>query len=224
VIASFLDAARRSAHLSSAVKGATATWLSGFRRAASPSFRLLGHLARGSHGKLGMLVALAFGCPALTGCLVADAPEYGPPQKRPPVIDSQSVAPSPYETYLINESSPPMNINVPVRSEDAGDDLVGALYVDYNADEEPAFWDQPIPASSFDDLERSWSYTFRPDSRVERRCGHKLTLFLMHASSFDGTRKIPKDVPWDIASVTWQLNVFPDNANVIESCLGEQSQ
>jgi hypothetical protein len=221
VIARPLDAAPLRAHLFSAVESVTATWLSGLRRAASRSFRPIWALARLSQGKVGMLVALALGSPVLTGCLVADAPTYGPPQQRPPVINTEGVSPSQYKLQLFQANSPPMLITVPVRSEDAGDDLKVTLWLDY-ALPSPApkhFDEQTIPASSFDKTDRSYQTSFSPDERVTRGCGHTLTVLIMHESNYFDGPDVPKEgSSYDVASVTWSLNVFPDDPNVIEVC------
>lgn len=156
-----------------------------------------------------------------TGCLVAEAPEYGPPQQRPPVIDTQSVDPSPYKVLVFQPDSPVETLNVPVRSEDAGERLIGTLWIDWQVDGRTSryVWDEPVPASSFDDLERSWDFSFLPGAEVTKRCGHTLTLLLMHESNYDPSKKQPKEnVAWDVASVTWQLNVWPTDPAVIEPC------
>jgi hypothetical protein len=222
VIARSLDTAHRCAHLSRAVKSTTATWLSGLRRAGSPTFRLTTALARRSHGRLAMLSGLALGCPVFaTGCLVAEAPEYGPAQQRPATIDFQSVTPSLYNVIVFDDNIP-KPINVPVRSEDAGDKLQGTLWVDWESlTQTPILiWDEPVPASSFDDVSRSWSQSIGPDPGVTRGCGHTLTLLLMHESNYDFNLAKPKDnaPSWDVASVTWQINMFPKDPAVIEPC------
>jgi hypothetical protein len=168
------------------------------------------------------MLAVVVGSTSLaTGCLVAEAPEYGPAQQRPPVVYAEQVTPPLYRLYVFDPGAPPMPIVVPVRSEDAGDDLVGSLWVDWHMpDRKPLpVWDYPIPASSFDDDKRSWSFSYGPDDNIEPNCGHTLTLLLMHASNYDARKKVPKeDAGWDVASVTWQLNVFPEVPNVIETC------
>jgi hypothetical protein len=163
------------------------------------------------------------GCAATaTGCLVAEAPEYGPPQQRPPVIEWQGILPPPYEVFPINEDSLSVPINVPVRSEDAGEDLIGALYLDLDwLEPGPASYViyKPVPASSFDDLDRSWTFTFVPDNGVARGCGHLLTLLVMHESNYDYDKVAPKtNASWDVASVSWRLNVYPQDPNFIAVC------
>jgi hypothetical protein len=167
-----------------------------------------------------MLPALGLSFSA-TGCLVAEAPEYGPPEQRPPVINTQSVDPPPYQVLVFQTDTHAKQLNVPVRSEDAGERLQGTLWVDWEVPgRTPGYvWDEPVPASSFDDVTRSWDFSFRPGPAVTKKCGHTLTLLLMHESNYDANNKVPKEnVAWDIASVTWQLNVEPTDPAVIEPC------
>jgi hypothetical protein len=173
-----------------------------------------------------MLLALALGAPTLTtGCLVADAPTYGPPQQRPPVINWEGVDPSPYDLLVIEPNTPARTYTVPVRSEDAGEELVGTLVVDW---QQPGgqlqVHDREIPASSFDDVTRSYQAEWSPNTDVTPGCGHTLTALIMHKSNFDDGPDLPKPgVEWDIASVTWQLNVFPLDPNQIVVCPGAGS-
>ncbi|HVR21418.1 MAG TPA: hypothetical protein VMS65_17010 [Polyangiaceae bacterium] len=168
-----------------------------------------------------MLARLVVGSTSLaTGCLVAEAPEYGPAQQRPPVVGWENVKPSPYELQTIDETLGSLDIRVPVRSEDAGDPLQGVLWVDYgNVSSRKRFDEKQVPASSFDDLERAYSTTWIWDERVKKECGHTLTLLLMHRSNYDDDKDIPNEnVEWDVASVTWQMNVFPKELGIIQVC------
>jgi len=172
-----------------------------------------------------MLFGLALGSSlSTTGCLVADAPTYGPPQKRPPVIDSQNVEPSPYEVVVFPPRSPAKTFTVPVRSEDAGEDLVGTLVVDWRLPSQEQVADQAIPASTFDKTDRKYQVSWRPDQSIQTGCGHTLTALIMHEENFDDGPDLPKPdaEDWDIASVTWQLNVEPTTQGVIETCPPEE--
>jgi hypothetical protein len=159
-----------------------------------------------------MILALALGAPTLTtGCLVADAPTYGPPQQRPPVINFDRVTPSPYKLLVIEPNSPAQTFTVPVRSEDAGEALVGTLVVDWQQPNQVQVHEHDIPPSSFDDVEREYKVEWPLDPRVDVGCGHTLTALIMHESNFDDVLDLPKpNVEWDVASVTWQLNVVSD--------------
>jgi hypothetical protein len=169
-----------------------------------------------------MALALACASTLTTGCLVADAPTYGPPLQRPPVINFDRVVPSPYELLVIEPNSPPLTYTVPVRSEDAGEDLVGTLVVDWQqAGRQLQVHDREIPASSFDDVKRSYQADWSPGEGVTPGCLHTLTALIMHTSNFDDGPDVPKPgVEWDVASVTWQLNVVSDRSqgDVIVVC------
>lgn len=161
-----------------------------------------------------MLLALVCAPTLTTGCLVADAPTYGPPQQRPPVINFEGVTPSPYDLLVIEPNTPAQTYTVPVRSEDAGEDLVGTLVVDWQQgpSRQLQVHDREIPASSFDDVKRSYQAEWSPESGVTPGCGHTLTALIMHKSNFDDGPDLPKpNVQWDVASVTWQLNVVSDS-------------
>jgi hypothetical protein len=165
----------------------------------------------------------SLGCAATaTGCLVAEAPEYGPPQQRPPVVDwTGAITPSPYDLFVVDDDTPTVSINVPFRSEDAGDDILGALYLDLSDTNRPGqsslIIQKRVPASSYDDLNRSWSLNYTPD--VTDGCGHVVTLLLTHESNFDSDLFAPKaSASWDIASVSWRLNVRPEDPDFIAIC------
>ena len=110
---------------------------------------------------------------------------------------------------------------MPVRSEDAGEELVGTLVVDWQQPTQVQVHDGAIPASSFDDLNRRYQAEWVPNALVEPGCGHTLTALITHESNFDDGPDVPKpNVEWDVASVTWQLNVYPDpmKPDVIAIC------
>ena len=215
-----LDSEGLRAHLFTLVKGSTLTALSGFCRVAAERFRPITGLARRSQGKVGMLLGLALGSSlSTTGCLVADAPTYGPPQKIPPVVKFDAVVPPPNK-QLVKMDSSPQSLDVPFRSEDAGDTLTGVLWLD--CCEEPRAKDLArleFPGSSFD-KQRVFRMDWQPDERVAEGC-HALSLLLMHAESFDTTTgtNLPKEGAWgDVAVVTWWVNYLPDVPAVAVNC------
>jgi hypothetical protein len=167
-----------------------------------------------------MLLGLALGSSlSTTGCLVADAPTYGPPQKIPPVIKFDEVVPPP-NVQLVKLDSMPVTLDVPLRSEDAGDPLTGVLWLD--CCERPRGKDYPsleLPASSFDQ-QRKFTMVWQPDERVTKGC-HALSLLLMHSESFDSGSQsnLPKEGAWgDVAVVTWWVNYLPDDPAVAVNC------
>ena len=167
-----------------------------------------------------MLLALALGSScSTTACLVADAPTYGPPQKIPPVIKFDEVVPPP-NRQLVKMDSTSLRLDVPLRSEDAGDDLLGVLWLDCCEEPRAKYFDQlELPASSFDQ-QRVFQMVWQPDERVVKGC-HALSLLLMHTESFDSNSQsnLPKAGAWsDVAVVTWWVNYLPDDPSVAVNC------
>jgi hypothetical protein len=209
-----LDADSFRAHLSRAVKHWTATALSGSRRTASGLFRTILPLARRSQGRVGMLVGFGLASLFSTGCLVAEAPEYGPPRKTAPAIDMLSVDPPPFAVLQLRRPVV-QPISLRIRSEDAGDGLVAFLYLDYLSSSHP---DRDfIRAWPFPPATRELSMQWQVNEDITDGC-HQLTLFLTHESNYDigeNTYKSPNDVD----SITWWMNVDPaEDPNTLVGC------
>ena len=97
----------------------------------------LSHLGAAWFSNLGRMPALAreslivlAGMSASFGCLVADPPEYSPPARTPPILDLFRADP-PVREVLVARKNESIAFNVPVRSEDAGDPLMGAWHLDW---------------------------------------------------------------------------------------------
>jgi hypothetical protein len=145
-----------------------------------------------------------------SGCLVADAPDYGGPQQTPPYIESSTITPSPYSLITVGENMPDQPFTFKVYSEDAGEKLVTAFFQDYGLvdlkpleDQEhaPSTLDQPRTISVLVNLNRIF-----PDG-----C-HQLTLLVMHESTWNTAtdRPDPNKAAHDVTSVTWWLHVRPN--------------
>ena len=190
-----------------------ATRLSGQRlwRGAAPVFRRFGALARRSQERVSVLSLLALTGAGSSGCLVAEAPEYGPPRKTTPVIDWQSVDPPPYQ--ILKPIPPTQLFSIPVRSEDAGDGLVVYGYVDYLNGSYPGalFMDEwPFEPSPTSEHDLSFAWTIRGD--ISPEC-HQVTIFVTHASNYGlGVNGGPNGGvdPNDIASISWWATFDPD--------------
>ncbi len=160
-----------------------------------------------------------------SGCLVADAPDYGPQQRTPPVIDPLSVIPNPglffTQTYLKKRS-----FSLTVHSEDAGEDLWAPLYVDYS-DPKLLSWqiDYPLAASSADKA-KSLSFDWGPNQLIAPGC-HSLTLLVVHDSGYDFITRlpVPKKSDGDIAQVTWWMTIpkDPDDPRVPKECPSQET-
>ncbi len=163
-------------------------------------------LARGSLSLLAM-------CSALAGCIVAGPPDYKDPTQTPPVLDLNGADPS---ILQIIERAPGEQITfkIKVRSEDAGDDLIALLYIDYGATTQALEANQTIAASTFDDTNREVNFAWTVPN-IQRGC-RQLTLLVTHTKH---TSILGPTDNNDIALVTWFLNVAdPDGTNVLAQC------
>ncbi|MGC4091233.1 MAG: hypothetical protein QM756_25820 [Polyangiaceae bacterium] len=68
----------------------------------------------------------------LSGCIVADPPQYQDAERTPPLLDTWGAIPSPLSIIVLDHSTTTkLEVSVPVRSEDQGDSLFAALHLDY---------------------------------------------------------------------------------------------
>lgn len=148
---------------------------------------------------------------SLSGCIVADPPEYQEPQRTPPILDLNHAEPSPYWVVVVErKSGNDLSIKVPLRSDDQGERLLFAIHVDYKAGGFMLL-SSSMPPSTLDGPPREISKSFDlNDPRVMPGC-HQLTLLVAHDSSWDiqGGQPLPDAPPEDLAIATWWLNVDP---------------
>jgi hypothetical protein len=156
---------------------------------------------------------------ASTGCIVADPPQYEEPKRTPPILDLNHAEPSPFWVIIIdrNDNLEPdaLNVTVPFRSDDQGEEVWFALHVDFKGDDIP-LWNLPSSPSTIDDTTRVISKSQPVDAHINIDAGcHQLTLIGAHASSWDFSLYQPKaDAPKDdIAIATWWLNMDPKPAD-----------
>jgi len=177
-------------------------------------------LARSSHIGFWM-VALTASTPLLSsGCLVADAPDYGPQQRTPPLIDPLSVDPKP-GLFFTQDFKQTRHFSLKVYSEDAGEGLWAPLYVDYE-DKDRRSWqiDYPLAPSTAENA-KSLSFDWAPNGLIFAGC-HSLTLLVMHESSYrfiPQREPIPKVSDGDIAQVIWWVTIPPEQpSDTVEAC------
>src|SRR5262249_31440574 len=155
----------------------------GLWRGAAPVFRRFGALARRSQERLVVLSLLGLAAAGSSGCLVAEAPEYGPPRKTTPVIDWQKVKPPFYE--ILQPLPPGMTFTIPVRPGDAVDGVAACGFVDYPNRSNPVaifMNDWPFPPNATSESpELSLPWDLRGDITPE--C-HQVTIFVTHASNY----------------------------------------
>ena len=143
-----------------------------------------------------------------TGCIIAEAPDYGEPPGTP--IFLSEPAPSPSDLVIMSSDTQASTLfTVTVRSEDAGVPLVDALYVDYEhgvPSDSLISW-YPLQAATID-IPRSVTYSVRASSVHFQDTGcHSLTLMVMHVTSWNDQAQIPKGSPADLALMTWFVSI-----------------
>ena len=166
----------------------------------------------------------------LQSCIVADPPEYRDPVQTRPLLDAYKAVPITQQVLLAyTADTVGIPISVPVRSEDAGEDLLAHFYLDYGTLPQPgiSLGEQPlrvqrIPASTYIDSSRSASYQGGWKVKATTGC-HLLTLIVAHASSFqrlDQDHLDPIRASSDAAIINWWVNVNPtlDTIHTLTNC------
>jgi hypothetical protein len=153
-----------------------------------------------------MLFGLGLASLLSTGCLVAEAPEYGPPRKTTPVINLQRLVPTPFAILKLDSATASTGFSVPIKSEDAGEQLVAALFVDseVEADRDWAF----PPATR--------NLTFRWEPRGISPGCHLLKLIVTHADNYNSSTD--RHISEDVATVTWWMNFDAEDPLILENC------
>lgn len=183
-------------------------------------------MARKSLSRLVLMATLGS---AAGGCIVADPPQYEEPARTPPILDLANAQPFLFDVILFDrndnqQANDEIHFHVPVRSDDQGDELIAALWVDYGYAGQffTDVW-RFIPDSTFDDLSRSIDMDYRVADRPPARSGcHQLTIFVAHESNFNQEIFLPDfaKAAGDIAFATWWMNLDPDPADpyTLEQC------
>lgn len=156
----------------------------------------------------------------LNACLVDDPPEYRAGGRRtPPVLQLNESAPSvlyPIEVRR-DDGIGTLDLSVPVRSEDAGDNLLAVLFFDYGTrcDQRDIV---ELPARTFD-VARTIKTTFSYGSLTVTGC-HTLTLVVFHESNltFGQGACLSSADPSDVALATWWVSVDPATPGVLDGC------
>jgi hypothetical protein len=153
---------------------------------------------------------MALGCSG-TACLISDPPTYRDPEQTPPMLIT-ALADPPTTQIVTMDLVPELQIttkefSVPVRSEDAGEPLVAALYKNYDPTQkspDPAGKTTLIAASTFDDkVERRASGTLSVDGTDATSTGcRQVTLVVTHQNNF-----FTQQDSSDVAQVTWWVNL-----------------
>ncbi|HEY4159966.1 MAG TPA: hypothetical protein VGM29_17765 [Polyangiaceae bacterium] len=137
----------------------------------------------------------------IPACILADAPQFVTPGQRAPVLDLFDAAPPILKVLTVKDGDPPVLLNVPVRSEDAGEQLFAVPWVDYGTPQQRLITVFRIGASTYDDSTRAVGYSWSADG-LGSGC-HRLSLLVAHESSFDSNLQVISSRKSDVAIATW---------------------
>jgi hypothetical protein len=164
-----------------------------------------------------MLLFAALGALSVSGCLIAEAPDYGEPRRTTPIIDRLSVVPQPiFQVELMRDE--PKQFSMTIFSEDAGEDLVASYFLNYKTPRQQE-GDVMVLSPRAADQPKDLTFTFTPTKDVPKGC-HSLTLFVMHLRSYDLSTQqpIPLKSDGDVATVTWWLDVLVEDTSQALEC------
>ncbi|HTQ02505.1 MAG TPA: hypothetical protein VMI54_01570 [Polyangiaceae bacterium] len=170
-------------------------------------------MARSSHSRSWMLGLVSL---LTTGCLVPDAPEYGVANRTPIFVDPNSISPNPrsVQHYDDVEGAAPLDFHFLIHSEDAGDDLVTAFYIDYNG--RGSYKDHKSIKASTLDVARlvQWHWDMPAGFLTTDPGCHVITITVLHETGWDGQNNQQIGSPPDLAAVSW-FATFNDDQGVI---------
>jgi hypothetical protein len=153
--------------------------------------------------------------PALTGCVIPNY-EYGPARQSPVFVLDSSIAPSAVTPLLLKEQDTPVHLTLTAFAEDAGDELMSALYVDYKHQGGYYLLSHRHGTEAIE-VPRPIEYDFNRGLPPEG-C-HALTVMLFHESEWDDANFQIVGVPPDLASVTWFVSIAADGHSApLASC------
>ncbi|HEY3668570.1 MAG TPA: hypothetical protein VGL19_21370 [Polyangiaceae bacterium] len=148
-----------------------------------------------------------------SSCIVADPPEYLDPLQTRPVLDVGQAVPGTSQVLVVHTGEKE-SFSIPVRSEDAGEDLRAVFFLDQGPGSPGVFQNsQTVPASTFNETGRAVTFDWTVP-KLPAGC-NLLTLTVAHGHSFDpkhndvlrtDTKGAARD---DAAVVNWWLNA-PD--------------
>ncbi len=144
----------------------------------------------------------------LPSCLVDDPPAYRAPLRTAPRINALRVLPRLDEiiTYPPN-SVEGVAFEIPISSEDAGDEVEGRLYTNYIGTLSDITDIQQLPPSTLDEGDRVLRMTWSPNLDVQPGC-YRIILRVSHKRNWRGRAELID--PSDVDEAYWFAKVFVD--------------
>jgi hypothetical protein len=156
-----------------------------------------------------------------TGCIIPEAPDYSAARQTPIFIQPGTISPNPLSLVELdnerNSDTPVVQFHYAIRSEDAGEELTAALYLDYKHLDGLWLADQQFAPLTFDkEHQISIPQTF-PDPRFPtgHEC-HAITVMVMHSGGY--AHRLPIGTPPDLASVTWFVDLNAKTGPLLVPC------
>jgi len=144
-----------------------------------------------------------------SGCLVADPPQYEGPATTPVFLDLAASTPV-VGRVIVRNFPATIDFDVPIRSEDNGDQVTFALYQDFGFPQRQRaiFCSRRLAPGTFDESDRS--LRFSETLRMAPVGCFQLTLLVAHADNWDFENCRPDLVRGigDTSIATWWLNVI----------------
>ena len=175
-------------------------------------------LGSGGFRALARLSLLALAFSMLSGCLVDDPPPYPTAQQTPPRLDYTKASPG-LDQVLVRSYPDLITFEMPVTSEDAGDELTAVLLLDYDGQGGEQLNSGHLPPSTLADTnKRVFSLPWLVPKRIDPGC-HRITLRVTHLGNTGGTSNDVLDTK-DLAEAYWfaNINVTPENAGSLVDC------
>lgn len=166
-----------------------------------------------------MLLLATLSTPSLTGCIIAEAPDYGEPRRTTPVIDWKSVTPNPVYRLTVRPEDPPVPFTMTVRSEDAGQSLYAVPVLNWHIkDREEILRPFEVPARAADQP-KNVRVELDLAALLPQGC-HTITILVMHTSSFKAMTGLPIDgvADDDVASITWWADALTPVDGEVKPC------
>lgn len=158
-------------------------------------------------------LSLLLGLVAPVSCVVSDPAEYGVAKQTPPFLNANKASPSVLHTRLMG-SGETLIVNVPLRSEDAGDELLAQLFLDRGVTGKQQLLSfRDIPPGK---LEEKRTISITAPIQTDKPGCHAVSLVVTHKANLTEDNQ-PKDDN-DTAILTWWVNVDDDGTNLLGDC------
>ena len=179
-----------------------------------------GHLwavARRSHCNRVVLALSTLGTLSATSCIVADAPEYGSPQ-RSPIFMFEPVPTNPASVQLLTRDMEPKAFGATIRSEDAGEQIVATFFIDYKHAGERLLATYVLQPYTLEQERKIQRYVTPSREFSTINTCHTITLLVTHYTSWDQENTRFVGPTEDLASVTWFVSYEDDGSTVVSKC------